>query len=124
MECVDRAAVSYAREVADSDWVHISSESSPVPDSSILTQKHITYKSGIWSNPSVFDLWNHIVNGHNLSVPTKVSSPGNVVDHSRTESIHRYKTSVLIKLLTKSSLSENSSGVVLRLQDHLLHDGT
>ena len=58
---VNSATVSNRGEVTDSHWVELTSNGDSVPDSSVFRKENTSYKSGVWSNPSIFGLRNLIV---------------------------------------------------------------
>jgi hypothetical protein len=88
MICINGAAISNRSKVPDSYWVKFSSNSNTVPDSCILGEEHISDKRCVWSNPSVLDLRNLIIERKHLSMSWKISSISNIVLKSWSKTIH------------------------------------
>lgn len=79
MVSVNCASVTDGREMANSDWVHIASDSNSVPDGGIFREENTSDESSIWGNPSVLMLWDLVVEWQDLAMSRKVSLIGNIV---------------------------------------------
>jgi hypothetical protein len=65
--------------MANSDWVHVSSDSNSVPNGGIFRQVNTSDESSIWCNPGVLKLWDLVVDRKNFAMSWEISLIGNVM---------------------------------------------
>ena len=90
MVSVDSRAVTNGGEMANSDWVHVSSDSNSVPNGGIFRQENTSDESSIWCNPSVLKLWDLVIEWQDFAMSWKISLIGNVILESWSETVGSY----------------------------------